>query len=369
MNKTAFVAFYTVYPSNMGSSEVSSSFFETWKGQKKLFQISHLKNINNKIINTQFIIKEKPIYKILKIIPLVKKVKQFLLKNQKPNIIIEGPSWIGYSFFFFIITKILIPRAFIIYHSHSIEYEIRKNNSNYFISFLTKIMEKYIFHNVDLATSVSEKEKEKINNLYNKETIIFPNGVNLKRLQENKKKNFFKPKKYLFYSGSYLYGPNKQAIDLLNKYFMPKLVEKFPDLKLILTGGGYYNNHSWLINLGIVPKNYLIKLLKEAQLILAPIYEGYGTRVKIIEALMLGVPVVSSSKGIDGIDYKFGSFKNPLVHQNKNILLNYAIKVLRNNKLYKKNSNENKFKYIAIYNMKEIAKKFQFLINKIRNDL
>ena len=368
MNRTAFVAFYTVYPSNMGSSEVSSSFFETWKGKKKIFQISHLKNINNKIINTQFIIKEKPIYKILKIIPLVKKVKHFLLKNQKPNIIIEGPSWIGYSFFFFIIAKILIPRAFIIYHSHSIEYEIRKNNSNYFISFLTKIMEKYIFHNVDLATSVSVKEKKKINKLYNKETIIFPNGVNLKRLQEKKNNFFFKPKKYLFYSGSYLYGPNKQAIDLLNKYFMPKLVEKFPDLKLILTGGGYYNNHGWLINLGIVPKNYLIKLLKRAQLILVPVYEGYGTRVKIIEALMLGVPVVSSSKGIDGIDYKFGVFKNPLVHQNKNILLNYAIKVLRNNKLYKKNSNENKFKYIAIYNMKEIVKKFQFSINEIRND-
>jgi hypothetical protein len=101
MNRTAFVAFYTVYPSNMGSSEVSSSFFETWKGQKKIFQISHLKKVNNKIIDTQFIIKEKPIYKILKIIPLVKKVKQFLLKNRKPSIVIEGPSWIGYSFFFF----------------------------------------------------------------------------------------------------------------------------------------------------------------------------------------------------------------------------------------------------------------------------
>lgn len=62
--------------------------------------------------------------------------------------------------FFFIIAKILIPRAFIIYHSHSIEYEIRKNNSNYFIYFLTKIMERYVFHNVDIATSVSEIEKK-----------------------------------------------------------------------------------------------------------------------------------------------------------------------------------------------------------------
>jgi hypothetical protein len=43
MNKTAFVAFYAVYPSRMGSSEVSSSFFESWIGKKRIFQISHLK--------------------------------------------------------------------------------------------------------------------------------------------------------------------------------------------------------------------------------------------------------------------------------------------------------------------------------------
>ena len=66
MNKTAFVAFYAVYPSNMGSSEVSSSMFESWKGIKKLFQISHIKKINNEKIHTQFIMGENPINKIIK---------------------------------------------------------------------------------------------------------------------------------------------------------------------------------------------------------------------------------------------------------------------------------------------------------------
>ena len=88
MNKTAFVAFYAVYPSNMGSSEVSSSMFESWKGIKKLFQISHIKKINNKKIHTQFIMGENPINKIIKIIPLIIEVRKFLLKQQKPNIII-----------------------------------------------------------------------------------------------------------------------------------------------------------------------------------------------------------------------------------------------------------------------------------------
>ena len=89
--------------------------------------------------------------------------------------------------FFFFISKILIPKVFIIYHSHSVEYEIRRKNSNYLISFLTKIMENYIFNNADLATSVSINEKNKINNLYNKETVIFPNGVHIKKLKKKQK--------------------------------------------------------------------------------------------------------------------------------------------------------------------------------------
>lgn len=367
MNRTAFVAFYPVYPSNMGSSEVSSSFFESWIGVKKLFQISHLNKIDNKKIYTQFISKEKPINKILNIVRLVRKVKQFLKGSYKPNIIIEGPSWIGYSFIFFFISKILIPKVFIIYHSHSVEYEIRRKNSNYLISFLTKIMENYIFNNADLATSVSVNEKNKINNLYNKETVIFPNGVHIKKLKKKNKKIKL-PKKYILYSGSYLYGPNKEAIDHLNNYFMPKLIKIFPNLKLILTGGGYNVNHSWLINLGVVSKDCVVTLLKNSQLILVPIYEGYGTRIKIIEALMLGIPVVSSTKGIEGIDYKLNKFKNPLVNKKKNILLKYAKKVLKNNQVFKKDSKKNKSKYIAIYNMKEIVKKFQLsLIKKNKN--
>ena len=367
MNKTAFISFYTVFPSNMGSSEVSSSFFESWIGKKKIFQISHIKKINNKKVHTNFITKENPINKLFKIIPLVFEVKKYLVNSKKSNVIIEGPSWIGYSFFFFIILKVLLPRTFFIYHSHSIEYEIRKKNSNFFICFITKIMERYIFNNVDLATSVSIKEKIKIKNLYNKKTIILPNGIHLKKLK-NKKIKKSSLKKYIFYSGSYLYRPNKKAIDLLNNYFMPRLIKIFPDLKLVLTGGGCTLKNSWLINFGIIKKDYLVNLLKNSQLVLTPIYEGYGTRIKIIEALMLGVPVISSPKGIEGINYKPNIIRNPFVHKNKNILLKHTINVLNNNQFYKKDSHQNKKKYIAIYSMMKIVRKFQLLLKKFQND-
>lgn len=365
MNKTAFVAFYTVYPSNMGSSEVSSSFFETWSGEKKIFQISHQKKINNKKIYTCFIKKETPLYKISKIFKLVLQIKKYFRNSANSNIIIEGPSWIGYSFIFFILSKIFLSKTSFVYHSHSIEYEIRKNNSNFLISWLTRIMENYIFNNVNIATSVSLKERIKIKKLYNRKTVLLPNGIFLNKLKSKKKIISF-PKRYILYSGSYLYKPNKQAIDLLNQFFMPRLIRKFPNLKLVLTGGGFQQNYKWIVNLDIVKKNYLIQLLKKSQLILVPIYEGYGTRIKIIEALMLGVPVISTPIGIDGIEYKQKGFKSPLVHMNKKKLLKYAEIVLKNIKHYKVNSNLMKKNFIFLYNMKNITKNFQKKL--IKND-
>ena len=70
------------------------------------------------------------------------------------------------------------------------------------------------------------KEKNKIFKLYNKNTKIFPNAINI---DEKKKKN---PSEfYIIYSGSYHYKPNKDAIDFLNQEIMPLITKKFPKLK------------------------------------------------------------------------------------------------------------------------------------------
>ena len=56
--KTAFVAFFPVIPNNMGSSTVVNSRFKYWPSGKKLFQLSHVKKINNNKIKTIFLKKE-----------------------------------------------------------------------------------------------------------------------------------------------------------------------------------------------------------------------------------------------------------------------------------------------------------------------
>ena len=160
--RTAFVTFFPIKPNTMGSSTVINSRFKNWPNKKKIFQISHLKKINNKHIQTVYINKEKPLYKIFKLPELIFKIKKFIKKSKKKIIIIEGASWIFYSFIIFLYFKFFLSKKKIIYISHSIEAEIRKKYSNLLIYYLTFFLEKLVYKFSDISTTVSKKEQKKI---------------------------------------------------------------------------------------------------------------------------------------------------------------------------------------------------------------
>ena len=96
---------------------------------------------------------------------------------------------------------------------------------------------------------------------------------------------------------------------------MPKILKKYPNIKLIITGGGYQqkNGNNWLINKGKVKKNKLYYYLKHAECLVTPLLYGSGTRVKIIESLCVGTKIISTSIGINGI--------NILNKKNNNIVI------------------------------------------------
>ena len=162
--KTAFITFFPVVPDNMGSSAVVNSRFKSWPYVKKLFQISHVKKINNHKIKTIFIKKESPINKIIKLPELIFQIFQFLKKTKNKIIIIEGASWIFYSFVVLFSLKILLPNSKIVYISHSVESEIRKKYSSVLIYYLTKFLERFVFKYSSISTSVSRLEKKRLKN-------------------------------------------------------------------------------------------------------------------------------------------------------------------------------------------------------------
>lgn len=347
--KTAFLCFFPVIPTNMGSAEVIRSLFLCWPGQKKLFQITHLKDRGDKNVKSFKIFREKPILKIFTIPLVIISILKYLNNSKNKIIIIEGPSWIGYSFISLILIKIFSPSSKIIYHSHSIEYEVRKMTSSKMMVVLTKILEKIVFKYSDITTSVSQIEIGKIKKLYNVNAFELNNGISKKIIKFSKKKklNF----NYIIYCGSYKYAPNKYAIDFLIEKIMPLISKIYPSIKLVLTGGGYNEKKKFLINLGIVKKSYLLNLIYNSKAMVVPLEKGTGTRIKIIEALLIGGNVLTTPKGAEGINFDKKKGNNLIIVKKENF-----IKELK--KFFNQRKKIDKKKFQEEYLMENIIYKF-----------
>ncbi len=75
--KSAIVTFFDSYPPKTGSGRVCFDFFLSWPiKKKKFFQLSEKKIINNNI-ETIIIKKNKPIFKILKILNIISRIKKY----------------------------------------------------------------------------------------------------------------------------------------------------------------------------------------------------------------------------------------------------------------------------------------------------
>jgi len=352
--KTAVVAFFDVYPPKSGSSVVIYDFFNSWpNSQKCLFQMSQ-NNVYKKNIISIKIIKNKPIFKIISLCLVIFRLINYFSGSKKKILIIEGASWIFYSYVVIFFLKRLFSDITIIYRSHNIEYEIRKKNSSFFISFITKYFEKKVFKISDVATSVSKLEQKKIHQYYGVSAKLFPNSIRVKdfiKLKEKKIKNF--PKRYILYCGSYEYRPNKFAINYLINKILPAINPK-EEIYLALTGSpsNVNFNNNRVINLHYVQRSELKFLYKNAICLMVPLFEGYGTRIKILEALVLNANVISTSKGIEGIDYS----------GNEKIIVTNALKKMIEGiyhfMKFKKNKNKSFFtNVIKYYSMEDNTKK------------
>lgn len=195
MNTKFIVAsFLPIYPITFGSSVVISSFFENIPFRKKiLFQISTKKKFNKKYIKNTFCFNENKLTKFFFVLKHIINILYEIKKtNEKKILIVEGASWVGYSFILILLIKLFFSKVKIFYRGHSIEYEIRKKNNNFIIAELSYFFEKFVYTYSDICSSVSDIEKKKIKQLYNVTTQIFPNIINYKfrKLKIKKKIHF-----------------------------------------------------------------------------------------------------------------------------------------------------------------------------------
>jgi polysaccharide biosynthesis protein PslH len=156
------------------------------------------------------------------------------------------------------------------------------------------------------CTVVSESERMLL-------ASIVPNSSNIAVIQngvalENYNQNQASRAPYsLIFTGSFRYRPNYQAVLWFVQEVFPRIRAQTPQATLQITGdpdGLALPYCPGVQHLGFVDD--VRPLIARSTVSVVPLLQGGGTRLKILEAMALGTPVVSTPKGAEGLDGQDG---------------------------------------------------------------
>lgn len=168
-----------------------------------------------------------------------------------------------------------------------------------------KSFEEKIVQISDGITAVTENNKKYISSLTpDKPIVVTPNGMDIKKFD---RVSFEKQKTdTIFFLGSLDWIPNQQGIIWFLENVWDKILQKKPDLKLIVAGKKIPD---WLKNrkeknttfYSDVPDTK--ELYHQYAIMIVPLLAGSGIRVRIIEGMAFGKCIVSTSIGAEAVPY------------------------------------------------------------------
>ena len=114
----------------------------------------------------------------------------------------------------------------------------------------------------------------------------------------------------LIFLGAMNYQPNQEAVSFFVRAIFPLIKRTIADARFIIAGKSPPANISALHNgSDVVVHGYVANkqaLFAACTVFVVPIRTGGGTRIKILEAMAAGIPVVSTSVGCEGIEAATG---------------------------------------------------------------
>jgi len=246
------------------------------------------------------------------------KLCKILVENHVDAIQVEGPSGVLISK---VVTKLLRKNIKVIYDAHNVEGDRVKFIKNLplikrmLAPLVIPLVERMAVDVADHIICVSCEDKRLFMRRYgvklDKLTII-PSGANSVSLcLLNNKDNIRREygirenEVVIVFHGTYTYQPNKEAVQLIVNFIAPKIAEKYSNVKFIVAGKDVPKLQKGNVKLvGFVDDLY--SLLRASHIAIVPIVKGGGTRLKIMDYMAVGLPIVTTRKGIEGIEAENG---------------------------------------------------------------
>jgi sugar transferase (PEP-CTERM/EpsH1 system associated) len=154
-----------------------------------------------------------------------------------------------------------------------------------------------------MCVAVSERDAAILQHMSPETQVhIVPNGVDSRSFAP--RANQRDPQALLFF-GTLSYGPNAEGLIWFCQEILPRVRQSRPDVKLEVVG---LDPPPRVADLGRLPGVQVTGFVPDvrsklwsATICVVPLLTGGGTRLKILEALAAGCPVISTTIGADGL--------------------------------------------------------------------
>jgi glycosyltransferase involved in cell wall biosynthesis len=247
-----------------------------------------------------------------------------------------------------LVTKLLRKNIPIIYDAHNIQSDIAQCSLNdpkatclekIFALVYMPLQERIAVKCADHILSVSQEDGIRFIEKYGinrKKITVIPSGVNIIDLPSLKDEDKIRNelgiggnKLIIVFHGAFFHSPNREAMDLIKNYIAPEIVKIDKDILFVIAGFGVpFFEEGNKKSVGFVEDIY--SLIHAADLAIVPILRGGGTKLKILDYMGVGLPIVTTKKGIEGINVKNG--EEAIIVDDVNEKFIDAIKYLIDNK-------------------------------------
>jgi glycosyltransferase involved in cell wall biosynthesis len=247
------------------------------------------------------------------------------LETFQPDIVVIAEAWL-YRY----IPVVKRYKCKIIFDNHNIEAVLFLEKKPLGIDFKSKLkaqlqltrlkhLEGELIHKANQAWVCSQEDAAILQQYYGKvaHTHVIPNAVNIDYYQNVRSQKCNLPpelkseQQNILFLGQLSYLPNIVAVDLLIEQIYPQLKAIYPNCRLILAGRNPTQKMQaagqedpGIIVTGRIPD--VRPYLAAASVLVVPLLQGGGTRLKILEAFAAGCPVISTAKGAEGLEVRDG---------------------------------------------------------------